>query len=94
MRAWAEVLPTYSNEVKKVNSNGNTADIYGDLLGQGECICCSGKHPETMEHIVECKETMVEREKQQRGKIRQEAKTKVATIWRKAGLMEAWQEVG
>ena len=93
VRAWAEVLPTYSNEVKKVNSNGNKADIYGDLLGQGECVCCSMKHPETMEHIVECTENMVERDKQQRGKVRQEAKTKVATILRKAGLMDAWQEV-
>ena len=27
VRAWAEVLPAYSNEVKKVNSNGNKADI-------------------------------------------------------------------
>ena len=94
VRAWAEVLPTYSNEVKKVHSNGNKADIYGDLLGQGECVCCSGKHPETMKHIVECEETMVQEDKQQRGKIRQETKTKVATIWRKAGLMDAWQEVG
>ena len=32
--------------------------------------------------------------KQQRGKIRQDAKTKVSTIWQKAGLMEAWQEAG
>ena len=43
-----------------------------------------------MEHTVECQENMVESEKQQRGKIlRQEAKTKVSTIWQKAGLMEA-----
>ena len=94
MRAWAETLPTYSNEVKKVNSNGNKADIYRDLRGKGECVCCSGQHLETMEHIVECQEDMVGSKKQQRGKIRQEAKTKVSTIWQKAGLMEAWQEEG
>ena len=35
VRAWAELLPTYSNEVKKVKSNGNRADIYGNLLGKG-----------------------------------------------------------
>ena len=37
---------------------------------------------------------MVEGGKQQRGKMRQEAKTKVSTIWQKAGLMEPWQEAG
>ena len=78
--------------MKKVNSNWNMADIYGDLLGQGECVCWSGKHPETMEHIVECDETMVEGETQQRGTIRQDAKPKVAAIWHKAGLMDTCQE--
>ena len=57
VRAWAVVLPTYSNEVKKVNSNENKADIHWDLLGMGECACCSGQHLETMEHIAECKKT-------------------------------------
>ena len=60
---------------------------YGNLLGKGECVCCSGQHLETMEHIVECQETIVEGEKQQRGKIRQDAKTKVSAIWQKAGLV-------
>ena len=94
VRAWADVLPAYSNEMKKVNSNGNKADIYGNLLGKGECVCCSGQHLETMEHIVECQETIVEGEKQHSGKTKQDAKTKVSTIWQKADLIEACHEAG
>ena len=45
-RAWAETFPTYANIIKKVQRNGNKADTYGDLLGEGECVCCSGGHPD------------------------------------------------
>ena len=64
VKTWAETLPTYSNEVM-----GTRLTYMGAYLGRAGGVCMllrAGQHLETMEHIVECQENMVESEKQQR----------------------------
>ena len=84
VRLWAEVLPTYSTIAMRCNESETSREVYGELIGKGECRCCGGGHVETVDHVLEqCTHPEV-------AKARTAAQEKAAAAWKQEGELQAW----